>query len=114
MLNSRSQPTVLRNESAGGPPLAASLDLVGVTTNRDGVGATVRVHGGRPDACWTRCTADAATKAISGRGCTSGSVSGRKWTASRSAGSAGARDVIEQVGVDQQVTVVEGLGRTVP
>jgi enediyne biosynthesis protein E4 len=45
VLNANSRPTVLRNESQGGPHWL-QIHLRGVTSNRDGVGARVRVVAG--------------------------------------------------------------------
>ncbi len=112
ILNSRSQPTVLHNESAADHHWL-QLDLIGLRSNRGGVGAQVRLQAGN---------LTLLDEVHSGRSYQSHFGSrlhfglGERQEVDRIEVRwiGGGSEVIEQVGVDQQVTVVEGLGRTVP
>jgi hypothetical protein len=109
ILNSRSAPTVLRNESPGRQHWL-QVQLVGVGSNRDGVGAQVKLQAG--DLTWV-------DEVHSGRGyqshygsCLHFGLGSRqqvdrievRWIG-------GGCDVVEQVAGDQRVTIVEGNAR---
>ena len=108
ILNSRREPTVLRNESPG-PNHWLQVELVGVRSNRDGVGAHVEVTAG---------DLTQLDEVHSGRGYQSHfgtrlhfGLHGREHVDQiRVRWIGGEVDVIEDVGVDQRVKIVEGLG----
>jgi enediyne biosynthesis protein E4 len=109
ILNSRSAPTVLRNESPGRQHWL-QVQLVGVASNRDGVGAQVKLQAG--DVTWV-------DEVHSGRGYQShygsrlhfGLGSRPRVNRIEVRWIGGGCDVVEQVAGDQRVTIVEGSAR---
>jgi hypothetical protein len=110
ILNSRGEPTVLRNESPGGHHWL-QVQLVGVDSNRDGVGARVTVQA--EDLTWV-------DEVHSGRGyqshygaCLHFGLGSRlrvdrievRWIG-------GGRDVVEGVAGDRRLTIVEASARS--